>query len=170
MYAQAAELIPAVRELDPDYLGWLVTAFDHLCGLGWDAENGGLFRFVDRDGGPPKGASGGSTYEAMVKASWDWKLWWPHNEALYAGLLLWVRTGSANMATWYRRMDDYTFSHFPAGPGREWSQILDRKGRPMDPDPRAALPVKDPYHLMRSLILLIALSDANMPIIRKDQQ
>ncbi len=161
MYRQAADLIPAVAAVDPDCDRWLARSFSHMCRLGWDEQEGGLLRFVDREGGPPRGTDRGSTYEAIVRSGWDWKLWWPHNEALYAALLIFLRTGDPEIGAWYRRLDDYTFSHFPAGPGREWKQILDRQGRPMAPDAKAALPVKDPYHLLRGLLLLLELDPAS---------
>jgi N-acylglucosamine 2-epimerase len=129
-----------------------------MCQLGWDDSEGGLFRFVDREGGPPRGDNRGSLYEGMVTSSWDLKLWWPHNEALYAALQLWLRTGNSDVGDWFRRLDAYTFAHFPAAPGLEWNQILDRHGNAMAPDARAALPVKDPYHLLRSLFLLLELN------------
>jgi N-acylglucosamine 2-epimerase len=157
MYRQAADLLPEVAAIDADCNRWLADVFCHMCGLGWDEQDGGLLRFVDRDGGPPRGTDRGSVYENVVTSGWDWKLWWPHNEALYAALQLFLRTGDPALGDWYRRLDAYTFSHFPAGPGREWKQILDRKGNPMPPDPRAALPVKDPYHLLRGLLLLLEL-------------
>lgn len=157
MYRQAADLLPEVAAIDPDCDRWLVDVFRHMCGLGWDEQFGGLLRFVDHDGGPPRGTDRGSVYERVVTSGWDWKLWWPHNEALYAGLQLFLRTGDRAAGDWYRRLDAYAFSHFPAGPGREWKQILDREGKPMAPDARAALPVKDPYHLLRCLLLLLDL-------------
>ncbi|HTM76232.1 MAG TPA: AGE family epimerase/isomerase [Devosia sp.] len=157
MYRQAADLLPSVAAIDPDCNDWLSQTLCHMCQLGWDDESGGLLRFVDREGGPPQGTNRGSLYEGMVTSGWDRKLWWPHNEALYAALQLWLRTGNSAVGEWYRRLDDYTFTHFPAGPGLEWNQILDRRGNAMAPDARAALPVKDPYHLLRSLFLLLEL-------------
>ena len=51
----------------------------------------------------------------------------------------------------------YTFEKFP-NPDREireWVQILRRDGKPTDKV--VALPVKDPYHIMRNLIQIIEL-------------
>jgi N-acylglucosamine 2-epimerase len=156
----ASEVIPGAEEmLGGGLKRWLLDVLDHECSRGWDDEFGGLLRFVDKDGGQPHGTSSDTAYERTVLDSWDSKLWWPHNEALYTALLLWTRTGDARAMAWFRRLDDYTFSKFPAGAGNEWNQILTRPGVPGEPDPRALLPVKDPYHLMRSLLLLVELSD-----------
>jgi mannose/cellobiose epimerase-like protein (N-acyl-D-glucosamine 2-epimerase family) len=56
-----------------------------------------------------------------------------------------------------RQVHDYTFATFP-NPDRnvgEWIQIRDRQGRPLDKV--VGLPVKDPYHLTRNLLLLVEL-------------
>lgn len=155
---EAAEKVPAVADrLGPGLNQRLADAFVLAATRGWDSAHGGLLRFVDASGGKPAGRALGGHYEEMVSATWDLKLWWPHNDALYAALLLWSRTDDPRLLDWFERLDAYAFSRFPAGPGREWRQILTRSGVPREPDARAALPVKDPYHLIRSLALLIDL-------------
>lgn len=138
-----------------DWMGEACAVIAEACGLGWDDEYGGLLRYVDRDGGRPRGDAGGDPYGRLVVDTWDTKLWWPHAEALYATLLgrLWCDDGE--LAGWHRRVHDYTFATFPAAPdeGREWIQIRDRAGRPLDKV--VALPVKDPFHIARSLLLLV---------------
>lgn len=60
-----------------------------------------------------------------------------------------------------RRLHDvvhaYAFATFPNPDGAvgEWIQIRDRRGRPLDKV--VGLPVKDPYHLTRNLLLLVEL-------------
>src|SRR5699024_5590180 len=50
---------------------------------GWDSQEGGLLRYVDRDiGGGPVGRLLGTPYEALVQRTWDTKLWWVHAEAM----------------------------------------------------------------------------------------
>ncbi|MFC5502985.1 AGE family epimerase/isomerase [Lysinimonas soli] len=155
-----AEPLPgAAASPDSTTAPWLVDVLDFQCQRAWDAEFGGLFRFVDKDGGAPRGARTGSDYERTVLSTWDLKLWWPHTEAMYSALLLWTRTGDERALNWFWRLDEYSFSRFPAGPGREWNQILTRQGVPSEPDPQALLPVKDPFHLMRALLLLVEITD-----------
>ncbi|ANY07121.1 AGE family epimerase/isomerase [Pseudonocardia sp. HH130630-07] len=122
--------------------------------LAWDPERGGLFRYVDsRDGGAPRGRlRGGDPYEDLVRRTWDTKLWWVHVEALYATRLLAEEFGSAELAAWHERIADYTLATFPDHHGGEWTQIRDRSGRPLDEV--VALPVKDPFHIPRALLLL----------------
>jgi N-acylglucosamine 2-epimerase len=115
--------------------------------LGWDDEHGGLLRYVDRDGGAPTGARTDDPYEALVVDTWDTKLWWPHAEALYATALL--------APGHHARLHDYVFETFPEGPGREWTQIRTRDGAPLEKT--VALPVKDPFHVARALLLLVEL-------------
>ena len=52
-------------------------------------------------------------------------------------------------------MHAYTFATFPDGPGLEWTQIRSRNGKPLDEV--VALPVKDPFHIARALLLLVEL-------------
>ncbi|WP_127572953.1 AGE family epimerase/isomerase [Georgenia faecalis] len=120
--------------------------------IGWDDAEGGILRYADADGGRPCGTSFGDVpYEALVRSTWDTKLWWVHAEALYATSLLAARCASAELARWHERVAGYTMATFP-DPAGEWLQIRDRAGRPLDAV--VALPVKDPFHIIRSLIFL----------------
>ncbi|MEX2641686.1 MAG: AGE family epimerase/isomerase [Balneolales bacterium] len=133
------------------YTGYLEKAamvMERAARLGWDPVHGGLLRFADCEGGEPKGERGGSAYEKLITGSWDLKLWWPHSEALYASLL-------AGNTPLHERFRDYTFSVFP-NPDKtvgEWIQIRDRQGKPVEKV--AALPVKDPFHILRNMLLII---------------
>jgi N-acylglucosamine 2-epimerase len=125
--------------------------------LGWDQEFGGLLRYADREGGKPTGREIGDVYERLVLDTWDTKLWWPHSEALYSTLLAYDLTGDMTYFSLYKQVHEYVFSTFP-NPDKEigeWIQILDREGQPIDKV--VALPVKDPYHIMRNLLLIIEL-------------
>ncbi|MHB1973948.1 MAG: AGE family epimerase/isomerase [Acidimicrobiales bacterium] len=125
--------------------------------VGWDEEYGGLYRYVDKEGRAPSGRLVGGRLESLIRETWDTKLWWPQVEALYATRLCYELTGSQEMARWTQRVHDYTFSVFPAraDEGLEWIQIRDRQNRPLDKV--VALPVKDPFHITRSLLLLVEL-------------
>ncbi|WP_342237435.1 AGE family epimerase/isomerase [Inquilinus sp. OTU3971] len=133
--------------------GTLADVAVHAAALGWDEDQGGLFRYADRDGGAPRGRRTGDRYEDLVVDTWDTKLWWPHAEALYTLALLHLETGRRDLAAWHDRLADYTYRVFPAGPGGEWVQIRDRAGAPLDKT--VALPVKDPFHIARALLLTI---------------
>jgi len=129
--------------------------------LGWDGEHGGLFRYVDTDGGAPVGRRTPDPYEDLVVSTWDTKLWWPHAEALYATELLARETGDPDLTSWAERVHDYAFQTFPEGPGREWTQIRNRGGVPLEKS--VALPVKDPFHVARALLMLVELDAAPTP-------
>jgi N-acylglucosamine 2-epimerase len=105
--------------------------------LGWDNKYGGIF--LARD-------AVGSHWEALADA----KIWWPHTEALYALLLAYSLSKENWCLEWFKRVDEYAFTHFPVPHYGEWIQNLDRQGRKMDAT--AGLPVKDPFHLSRALI------------------
>jgi N-acylglucosamine 2-epimerase len=125
------DLLPVIRDITLRHLEY-----------GWDSEYGGLLLNRDLKGGTPHFPHG------------DKKLWWPHTEALYTLPFLWALQPEEELAVWFHRIHDWTYSHFPDG-GGEWRQRLDRKGAASHDV--VALPVKDPFHLPRALILLSTL-------------
>jgi N-acylglucosamine 2-epimerase len=109
--------------------------------FGWDNEFGGLFHARD--------AARGEPWWRFAQA----KLWWPHTESLYALLLAYEISGQPWCLDWFGRVHNYAFSHYPVSPHGEWTQKLDRRGQKITQT--VALPVKDPFHLPRALILCI---------------
>lgn len=145
-----------------DRVSQLLPIATRAMALGWDEEHGGMLHFVDAEGGPPSAPAGaleGHPMVAKIRDTWANKLWWPHTEALYTLLLLGVLTQDEEMRSWYRRVKEYTFATFPNPDQRvgEWIQIRDRTGAPVNQV--VALPVKDPFHIIRSLYLLVAMLD-----------
>ena len=123
--------------------------------IGWDEEFGGILHYASPKGGRPVGDPGATADEPMCKQLS--KLWWIHSEALYTTLLCAFRTGDNAFIAWHDKVFDYTFSVFPNPDPevREWIQILTRDGKPQDKV--VALPVKDPYHITRNLLLIVEL-------------
>ncbi len=109
---------------------------------GWDPAFGGLLLGIDAEDKTP-----------VYWKFHDTKLWWPATEALYALLLAHSLCGEPWCLDYYRQMHDYAFTHYPVNQHGEWRQRLDRQGNPITDI--IALPVKDPFHLPRSLIFSI---------------
>lgn len=125
--------------------------------LGWDEEFGGILRYVDKDKGKPRGEELGEQYELLIKNTWDNKIWWTHSETLFSTLLCYFLTKDKKFLVSYKMIRDYAFKVFP-NPDKsvgEWIQILDRQGR--SEEKLVALPVKDPYHILRNFQLLAEL-------------
>lgn len=158
MVLEAAEVMPALGSRIPHWLPDLaVRALD----VGWDDQFGGILRYVDGDGGEPRGRLfGNDAYETLVAQTWDTKLWWVQVEALYATRLLAERFGRPDLLDWHHRMWSYILDTFPDPSGQEWLQIRDREGKPLDRV--VALPVKDPFHIARSLLLTTELETRRM--------
>jgi N-acylglucosamine 2-epimerase len=132
---------------------WLPDLALRALELGWDETHGGLFRYVDEGGRAPAGSLfGHDPYEELVQSTWSTKLWWVHAEAMYATKLLARRYSGYGFDEWNRKITAYTLSTFPNPDGQEWTHIRDRSGSPLDRV--VALPVKDPFHIARTLILL----------------
>lgn len=85
---------------------------------GWDEKYGGLFYYQDYKNFPTE------------KLESDMKLWWVHSEALCAFLLAYKLTGDARFESWFRRIDEYSWSHFPDPHYGEWFGYLNRQGEP----------------------------------------
>ncbi|RKX83375.1 MAG: hypothetical protein DRP57_08030 [Spirochaetes bacterium] len=126
---------------------------------GWDEKYGGLPEFLHKDGGPPRGLVKTKNRDdhlvKELKINWDKKLWWVHSESLYALLRSYEQTGDSWFIETYWKYHEYTFKTFPNPDSkiREWIQIRDRKGKPIDAV--VALPVKDPYHITRAFMHII---------------
>ncbi len=126
---------------------------------GWDNEFGGLFHFIGVDG-TLNGEDGDAKDEPqlkLVKDDWGSKLWWVHSEALYTTLLMFDKTGDGEFLDIFLKVFDYTYKTFPNPDKniREWIQIRTRDAKPQNKV--VALPVKDPYHIIRNVILIIEL-------------
>ena len=105
--------------------------------FGWDYEHGGIFYFLDRLGKPPQ------------QLEWDQKLWWVHLETLVALSKGYAFTGNKECWTWYNRVHEYTWDHFPDTEYFEWFGYLNRRGEVL-------LPIKGGkwkgcFHLPRAL-------------------
>ena len=128
--------------------------------IGWDTEFGGFYHFVHCDGSGVHGDVGDAADEPQMKlvlGDFGSKLWWVHSEALYTSLLLYERTNDAEFLAIFEKTFDYVYKTFP-NPDRsvrEWIQIRTRDGKPQEKV--VALPVKDPYHIIRNVILIIEL-------------
>ena len=85
---------------------------------GWDSKHGGIFYFQDAEGLPP------------AELQWDMKLWWVHNEAILAALFAYRATGNTTFLEWFKRLDEWTWQHFPDHEHGEWFGYLNRSGEP----------------------------------------
>lgn len=126
---------------------------------GWDKEYGGISEFLHIDGGIPRGTINNENKNEYMtkelKKNWDKKLWWVHSEALYSLIFAYEQTRSSWFLDTYWEFHEYIFNTFPNTDKdiREWIQIRDRKGNPIDSI--VALPVKDPYHITRAFMHII---------------
>lgn len=129
--------------------------------ISWDNQYGGMFYYLDKDGGKLKGQEAMEDLELSQSALRDWsnKMWWPHLETVYASLMGYLYYGDEECYQEYERYQEYTFRVFPNPDSHvgEWIQIRNRQGEPLTGTVGGRLPVKDPYHLIRTLILLINL-------------
>jgi N-acylglucosamine 2-epimerase len=105
-------------EQDAAYEKFLLDVIEGSLELGWDAEHGGLYYFMDSEGLPP------------LQLEANMKLWWPHTEAIYALVLAYTKTGDAKWLEWLKRVDEYTFRTFVDWEFGEWFGYCDRYGRP----------------------------------------
>lgn len=80
-----------------------------------------------------------------------YKPWWVQTETMVSTLAAYIYTKDEWFLSMHENMSDYTFAHYPNGYG-DFINWLDQDGKIA---PSAALPVKDPFHLPRSLMMCI---------------
>lgn len=88
---------------------------------GWDKQYDGIFYFMDRLGKP------------RHELEFDQKLWWVHLETLISMLKGYQLTGNEDCLRWFRRVHDYTWSHFRDPEYPEWYGYLNRRGEVLLP-------------------------------------
>ena len=155
-------LVCAVREKNEQNIRRIFSVIDKSFQLGWDSEFGGIRYYVHKDGGPPHGVCKNEMEEkAALQMNQDCnnKLWWPNTEGMYTTLLAYYLSGIKKYFDMFTKIHTYTLETFP-NPDKtvgEWIQLRDREGKPFMQNVGGRLPVKDPYHITRNLILLIEL-------------
>ncbi len=87
-----------------------------MVNYGWDKKYNGIFYYMDRKGYPPQ------------QLEYDQKLWWVHIEALIAMIKGYQLTGNKECLQWFKRIHDYTWSHFKDPHYPEWFGYLNRQG------------------------------------------
>ena len=130
----------AKRTGNKELVGKAEEIFNWAIKAGWDEEYEGLLYFVDCLGNPPE------AYEH------DMKLWWPHNEALIASMMIYRDTGDEKYLEIFDRLLDYCKTYFADEYG-EWYGYLRRDGKPTQPACKGST-FKGPFHVPRCLIML----------------
>ena len=118
-----------------------VNVFDMAFQKGWDKEYGGILYFLDCLGNPPE------AYEH------DMKLWWPHNEALIASMMIYRDTKDEKYLDIFYQILDYCKQYFADTPYGEWYGYLRRDGKPTQPACKGST-FKGPFHVPRCLIMV----------------
>ena len=128
----------AIKRGDKETFEFAENVFNEAFERGWDKEYGGITYFKDVLGLPVE------AYEH------DMKLWWPHNEAVIASLMLYLKTGKAEYLEKFKLVTEYAFEHFSDSEYGEWFGYLRRDGKPTEP-PCKGHTYKGPFHVLRML-------------------
>ncbi|MCB9512339.1 MAG: AGE family epimerase/isomerase [Deferribacteres bacterium] len=106
----------AERRQDANLVERAVRVLLHALDFGWDDEHSGIFYFLDSQNTPPQ------------QLEWDQKLWWVHLETLVALAMAYRLTRDERLWDWYKKVDAYTWLHFPDPEHGEWYGYLSRQG------------------------------------------
>lgn len=136
----------AIKRNDTELIEFAKTVFDNAFEFGWDTEYGGISYFKDILGLPVE------AYEH------DMKLWWPHNEAVIASLMLYLHTKDEKYKAIFDKVCTYAFDKFSDPEYGEWFGYLRRDGKPTCP-PCKGHTYKGPFHVMRMLSKCIKMLD-----------
>lgn len=105
----------------PELIDQAVRIALRTADYGWDKTYGGIYYFMDRKGAPQQ------------QLEWDQKLWWVHIETMIAMLKGYALTGSQEALEWFKRVDEYAWSHFKDPQYPEWFGYLNRRGEVLLP-------------------------------------
>jgi len=89
-----------------------------LLDFGWDKKYGGIYYFMDVLDKP------------HLELQANMKLWWVHNESIIAVLYAYYLTKDNVFLTWFKKINKWTWKHFPDKKYGEWFAYLDRTGKP----------------------------------------
>ena len=103
------------RKLAMQIVQWCLR----LCTQSWDELGGGLNQFTDFKQQP------------ILFPDWQQKWSWVHMEALAALLKCYFYTRQSECLTWFKRISDYTFHHFPDPKQTGWHLVIDQHGQPL---------------------------------------
>lgn len=131
------------RNGDPALVKAALTILDWSWKWGWDDLYGGIINFRDCKHFPHQ------------DYSQDMKFWWPQTEAVIATLYAWCVTGDEKYLTWYRRVHEWIYSHFPDAEYGEWFGYLHRDGS-VAQDAKGNF-FKGPFHIPRMMIKALEL-------------
>ncbi|MEG0770996.1 MAG: AGE family epimerase/isomerase [Clostridia bacterium] len=128
----------ALRLNDTEIFNKAKKMFDMAFEKGWDNEYDGILYFIDTKNCPPE------NYEH------DMKLWWPHNEALIASLMIYKETKEEKYLEIFLKVLEYCKKVFSDREYGEWYGYLRRDGLPTMPSSKGTT-FKGPFHLPRML-------------------
>ena len=146
-------------------VGWsvdeILDGIERTVEQSWDETFGGLFAFLLRGTTPGEDPWEHHTLNRTVQRDWSLKLWWPHVEAMYTCFAAALTSGRQSLREWYETIHRYTMQTFPSGGKSEWIQIRSREGIPVRRV--TGLPVKDGYHITRSLLKILQTASRQDP-------
>ncbi|MFX0099846.1 MAG: AGE family epimerase/isomerase [Candidatus Hodarchaeota archaeon] len=102
----------------PEIVQKTCKIINSLLEFSWDNNFGGIYYFMDVLGKP------------HVELQWDMKLWWVHNEALIATIHAYRLSKESRFLDWFKKIDEWTWKHFPDKEHGEWYGYLNRRGEP----------------------------------------
>lgn len=118
-----------------------VNIFDDAYAMGYDAEYGGILYYKDITGAPVE------AYEQ------DMKIWWVHNEAIVASMMLALDGRGERYFDILADLVEYSFAHFVDTDG-EWFASLRRDGAPNETRIKGFI-YKGPFHTLRMYVKCI---------------
>ena len=130
-----------VRLCDEGMKELAISIFGGAYEMGYDEEYGGFIYQKDITGAPVE------AYEQ------DIKVWWVHNEAIIASLMLYLGTGDEKYARIFEEQVEYAYSHFVDADG-EWFATLRREGAPKETKIKGFI-YKGPFHTLRMYLKCI---------------
>lgn len=126
------------NQWDKKYLHMGLKILNWSWTWGWDEQYGGIINFRDCKKFPHQ------------DYSQDMKFWWPQTETIIATLYAYWATGEEKYFEQYKRINEWTYAHFPDTQYGEWYGYLHRDGT-VAQSAKGNL-FKGPFHIPRMMI------------------
>jgi N-acylglucosamine 2-epimerase len=117
--------------------------------IGWDKTNGGIYSYLDAEGGIPKPLD----WHKETNSLWNDKVWWVNCEALCAFARAFTKSADEKYLAMFEKQWNFCKEKFYDSEFGEWYERLHPDGSVKVSD--KGTPWKCAFHLARSLIMAI---------------
>ncbi len=134
---------------NPSVVKRALQAVDWTYRVAWDAKYGGIFSYLNAEGGIPEPFD----WHKETNTAWDDKIWWVNCESLCCFAMSYAASMDQKYLEMFEKQYDFCMKHFFDTEFGEWYERLYRDGSVKVADKGTKW--KCAYHLTRSLVQIV---------------